>query len=113
MAQREIAWVLVNSNSAKEADKIGKAVLMRRLCACYALIPRLKSVYFWPPKTKRLESSKGPLLVLETLPKHYKKIVQLVKNLHSDTVPFIGRLEIEEVEKHFFQWLSGEVQRKA
>ncbi len=105
---REIIWVVVNSNSAKEADNIGKACLKRRLCACYGIIPRIKSVYYWPPGSGKLETSKGPLLTLETLPKHYAKIVKLVKSLHSDQVPFIGQLEIEKVEKNFYNWLKTE-----
>src|SRR6188472_3039477 len=100
MAQREIIWVLVNANSLKEADKIGSECLKQRLCACYSVLPRIKSVYYWPPSSKKLETSKGPLLALETFPKHYKQIIKLVKSLHSDQVPFIGQLEIEEVEKN-------------
>jgi periplasmic divalent cation tolerance protein len=107
--EREIIWVVVNTNSEKEADKIGHAVLKERLCACYGIIPRIKSVYYWPPKSNKLEVSRGPLLTLETLEKNYKKIVQLVKKLHSDKVPFIGQWEMENVEPNFYKWLKGEL----
>ena len=109
MAEREIIWVVVSANSAREAEKIGRAVLKKRLCACYSLIPRVKSLYYWPPKSKKLETSKGPLLTLETLPKHYPAITKLVKSLHSDRLPFIGQWEMEHVEKNFYQWLKGEL----
>ena len=108
--EREIIWVVVNTNSVREADKIGRTVLKQRLCACFGIYSRMMSVYFWPPKTSKQETSKGPLLVLETLPAKYKKISQLVKSLHSDKLPFIGRLEIKEVENKFYQWLKNEVQ---
>jgi periplasmic divalent cation tolerance protein len=109
MSIRELVWVVVNTNSTREADKIGRAVLKARLCACYALIPRIKSVYYWPPGTSKLEVSKGPLLTLETLPRHYNQIVKLVKKLHSDKVPFIGQWEMEEVDKNFYSWLKKEI----
>lgn len=122
MQDREIIWVVVNTNSTKEADKIGLACLKRRLCACYGIIPRIKSVYYWPPrlagqkgrlasapKTSKIEKSKGPLLTLETLPKHYNQIIKLVKSLHSDKVPFIGQWEMENVEKVFYYWLKREI----
>ena len=109
MSEREIIWAVVNTNSVKEADKLGLACLKKRLCACYAIFPRIKSVYYWPPKTSKLEISKGPLLTLETLPKHYQKIIKLVKSLHRDKVPFIGQWEMENVEKNFFNWLKGEI----
>lgn len=109
MQDREIIWVVVNTNSTKEADKIGRAVLKNRLCACYGIIPRIKSVYFWPPKSNKLQTSRGPLLTLETLPKHYLKITKLVKKLHSDKIPFIGQWEMENVEKNFYNWLKAEL----
>lgn len=109
MAQREIIWVTVSTNSAREAEKIGRAVLQKRLCACYALMPKIKSVYYWPPKSGKIETSKGPLLILETFPKFYKKIVGLVKEMHSDQVPFIGQWEMENVQKDFYNWMKGEL----
>ena len=105
----KVIWVLVNANSAKEAEKIGRAVLQKRLCACFGIIPRLKSVYFWPPRSHQLESSRGPFLVLETLPGKYQLIIKLVRKLHSDKVPFIGQLPIGGVQKDFFEWLVGEL----
>lgn len=109
MSRNEVIWVVCNTNSAKEADKIGRAIFKKRLCACYGIIPRIKSVYYWPPKTNRLETSKGPLLTLETLPKHYRQITKLIKSLHSDKVPFIGQWEMENVQKDFYQWLKNEI----
>ena len=55
MSEREIIWAVVNTNSVKEADKLGLACLKKRLCACYAIFPRIKSVYYWPPKTSKLQ----------------------------------------------------------
>ncbi len=109
MAKNSIIWVLVNSNSKQEAEKIGRAILGQRLCACYGLYKKFGSVYFWPPKSKRLETSGGPLLVLETFSKNYAKIVRAVRRLHSDRVPFIRKLKIDEVNSDFFQWMKGEV----
>ena len=109
MSEREIIWVVVNTNSTREANKIGLAVLKQRLCACYGIIPRIKSVYYWPPSSNKLEVSRGPLLTLETLEKNYAKIIKLVKSIHTDKVPFIGQWEMENVEKNFYNWLKGEV----
>ncbi len=106
---KSVVWVLVNTNSQKEAEKIGRAVLKKRLAACFGLIAKIKSVYFWPPKTNQLETSRGPLLVLETLPKNYPQISRLVKRLHSDKTPFIGKLDIKEVDGDFYKWLAGAV----
>lgn len=106
---QKIIWVLVNSNSKKEAEKIGKAILKERLCACFGLYKKFGSTYFWPPKSNRLETNKGPLLVLETLPQYYLRVAKRVRQLHSDKVPFIGFIEINGVQKDFYNWLKGEV----
>jgi periplasmic divalent cation tolerance protein len=109
MPGNSIIWVLVNSKSRAEAEKIGKAILNQRLAACYGLYAKFGSTYFWPPGSKKLETSKGPLLVLETLPKHYRSILSNVRELHSDQVPFIGKLKIDDVNKDFYNWIRGEV----
>ena len=66
---KKIIWVLVNCNSVKKADYIGKALLKKRLASCYDIFLRLKAAYFWPPKSGRIETSKGAVLAVETLPK--------------------------------------------
>lgn len=104
-----VVWVVVSTTSLREADKIGRAVLKARLAACYGLYPKLKSVYFWPPASGKLEQSAGPLLVLETLPKNYQKISALIKKLHSDQLPFVGRLAIDGIGKVFYNWINNEI----
>ncbi len=106
----KIIWVLVSCNSEKEADKIGKEALKQRLIACFGIFPRLKANYFWPPKTGKIETAQGgTLLSLETLPKYFKKIEKLVKKLHSDELPFIGSIEINNVHLDYMKWLKGEL----
>ena len=119
---RKVIWVLVSTKNNQEAEKIGTAVLQKRLSACFGIYPRFKSVYFWPastrgarrretgpPKSNKLETSRGPLLVLETLPENVQKISQTVKKLHSDQVPFIGWVTINNLNKEFYEWMRGEL----
>lgn len=106
----KIIWVLATCNSEKEANKIGKEALRQRLVACFGIFPRSKALYFWPPKTKKIETAEGgALLSLETLPKYFKKIEKLVKELHSDKLPFIGSIEINNVHSDFVNWIKGEL----
>lgn len=109
MSKREIIWVTISTTSRRQAEKIGMAILKKRLCACFSLIPRITSVYFWPPKSGRLEKNTGPLLVLETVEKNYSKIVKAIKTLHTEKIPFIAQWEMENVEKSFYNWLKAEL----
>jgi len=106
----KIIWVLVNCNTDKEADDIGKQALKQRLIACFDIFPRLKTEYFWPPKSKKTETVKGALLTMETLPKYFKKLEKLIKKSHSDKLPFIGSIDINNVHSDFVNWMNGELQ---
>ncbi|MEK9179260.1 MAG: divalent cation tolerance protein CutA [Patescibacteria group bacterium] len=102
-------WILVNCNSSKEAKKIGLKILKARFAACFDIFPRTATMYFWPPKTGKIEQGKGVLLILETLPKYFKPVEKLVKKLHSDKLPFIGSIEINNLHPDFIEWLKGEL----
>lgn len=104
----KICWVLVNCNSLKEAERLGRLCLQARLAACFDVFKRTQTVYFWPPRTGRLASGRGALLILETRPSFFKKVSLFIKSHHSDQLPFIGRLNVE-VDKAFAVWLKAEV----
>src|SRR3989338_7573678 len=107
----KILWVLVNCNTVREADAIGKNILHKRLASCFDIFPRLATRYFWPPKSGKIETAKGCLLVLETLPRYFKKIEEEVNGMHSDTLPFIGSVEIGNVSQKYVQWMGSELGR--
>jgi len=107
----KIVWILVNCNSAKEAVAIGKNLLKLRLLACFDVFPRLATYYFWPPKKNKIEAGKGCLLIMETVRKNFKQIEKLVKKLHSDKLPFIGSLEIGNINPNYAKWLQSELRR--
>jgi periplasmic divalent cation tolerance protein len=104
-----IIWILVNCNSKKEAKLIGKEILKKRLCSCFDIIPRHLAVYFWPPKSGKIEESRGATLILETFREKYNSVTKLVKKLHSDQLPFIGFIEIKGLSKAYLDWMKNEI----
>lgn len=106
----QVIWVLVNCNSIKEAQSIGRVALKKRLSSCFDIFSRYSTSYFWPPKTKKIETSKrAVLLVLESFEEKYKSIVKEVKKLHTDELPFIGFIEIKGVSKDYINWMREEL----
>ncbi len=105
----QVIWVLVNCNSKKEAEKIGRKILRKRFCSCFDIIPRYLACYFWPPKSGKTESIKGATLILETFKERYNLIKREVKKLHSDKLPFIGFTEIKGLDKEYINWIKGEI----
>lgn len=107
---KQIIWILVNCNSVKEAKSIGEKILNKRLISCFDIIPRYLAAYYWPPKSGKIETSKGATLILETIKGRYGEIVKEVQKLHSDKLPFIGYLEIKGLSKDYINWIKGEIQ---
>lgn len=104
-------WVLVNCNSTKEAEKIGRKILKMRYCSCFDIIPRYLAVYFWPPRSGKIEKAKGAILILETFREKYNLKKKEVKKLHTDKLPFIGFLEIKGLDREYVKWVRGELRR--
>lgn len=109
----QVIWILVNCNNAKEAEKIGRKILKKGHCSCFDIIPRHLAVYFWPPKSGKIEKSKGATLILETFGEKYNLIKKEVKKLHSDKLPFIGFVEIKGLDREYAKWVGGEIGLRA
>lgn len=93
----------------KEAEKIGKYLLEKRLCACVSIIPGVKSFYFWPPKKGKIESSKEAVLLIKTVEDNYQKIEKEITKIHSYKVPLIFSLKPDKFSKKYFSWLKEEI----
>lgn len=106
---RKIAWVLVNCRSARSANRLGTALLEERLIVCFDILPEKKTACFWPPRSGRIETSGGTMLVGVSLPEKYARVARRVRSLHEDETPFIGSLAIDRVNRDYYQWLVHEL----
>ena len=104
----KVTWLLINCNSRAEADRIGNTLLKQRRIACYDIILRSKAAYFWPPKSGKVETAKGAMLIAVTMPKLVLKVRTTVTRLHSDSLPSINGIAVD-VSKEYFRWVQGEV----
>ncbi len=108
-----IKQIIVSCNSTAEAAKIGQALLKLRFVACIDVLPKTSSMYYWPPKKKKLSKGKGVILTAMTLPRHVAKAKLLIVKKHSDKVPFIGTIDIHDVSHNYYHWLTGELRDHA
>lgn len=104
-----IKQIIVSCNSTAEASKIGQTLLKQRLVACIDVIPKTVSMYFWPPRKKKITKGKGVLLLAMTLPRHIGKAKILITKKHSDKVPFIGTVDVHDVSHEYYRWLTTEL----
>lgn len=106
MTSPEHVVILVTAGSEAEADRIGTAILEERRAACVSIIPRTNSAFWWQGK---LESAPESLLVIKTRTSQIDEIVDLVKRVHSYTVPEIIALPVIGGNREYLAWIDKEV----
>jgi periplasmic divalent cation tolerance protein len=106
---QNIIWLLNNCTNKEEAHKIGELLLKNRAIACFDVIPEREAVYFWPPKSGKTEKIQGSLLIGVTFEEKFSEAENLIRQNHSDDVPFIGSITINQVNEDYKSWLINEL----
>jgi periplasmic divalent cation tolerance protein len=96
--------VLVMCGSRKEARKIARAVVERRLAACVNEIGApVRSVYRWKGK---VETAEEFLLVIKTTKRRFAALRAAVLELHSYEVPEIVALPVVKGSPAYLNWIA-------
>lgn len=101
--------IYITCESKREATKIGKHLLKKRLCACVNIFENMTPIYWWPPKKGRLEEGKETVLIVKTLEEKFEEIEKEVTKIHSYSVPCIFSIKVDKVNKPYLDWLIGEI----
>ena len=104
-----VFWVVVSCHSTEEATTLGDQALQARHAACFDVLPKQRTRYFWPPTKGTIEEGNGALLVLETLEDHLAPLTAMIRAHHRDALPFIGALRLEHVDERVRNWIAGEL----
>lgn len=97
--------IFLTCASQKEAQKIGRALLERKLVACTKMLP-VSSSFWW--KGKR-EQAREVLVIFETLEKHWTEIEEVVRKLHSYELPVMFALPVKKTTNDVLEWLDEEI----
>jgi periplasmic divalent cation tolerance protein len=99
--------VLVTCRSAKEADRIARSLVQKRLAACGNILRSpVRSIYRWKEK---IESAREVLLVIKTSRRRFLELQAAIKRLHSYEVPEIIALPIAAGSQSYLSWLAESV----
>lgn len=93
--------IYITCKDEKEAVKISKHLLNKRLIACSNIHP-IRSMYLW---NKKIEDEKEYVIIAKTKEKNYKNIKEEVKKLHSYDVPCILKINAEANES-YAKWVN-------
>jgi periplasmic divalent cation tolerance protein len=105
-AERAV-FVYTTYPSLVEAERIGRAVLERRLAACVNILPGMVSYYWWEGAIERGEEV---VMIIKTRASLAEQVRAAVKEMHSYTTPAILVLPIEGGEPAYLDWLMKETE---
>jgi len=95
--------IYITCKDKKEARKISRHLLEKRLVACSNMFP-IESLYWWKGK---IVDGKEHAILAKTLKKNVKKIREEVKNIHSYEIPCVIDIDAE-ANKDFLDWVRKE-----
>ncbi len=99
--------VFVTCASLRQARKIARTLVDRRLAACGNVIQApLESLYRWKGK---VESAREFLLILKTSRGRFGALATAIRSLHSYQVPEIVALPVVEGSREYLAWVAASV----
>ena len=98
--------VYITCGDEKEAVKISKHLLEKRLIACSNIFP-IRSMYHWKGK---MQNHKESAILAKTTEKNYNKIKNEVSKMHSYDVPCILKINAEANER-YNKWVREETKQ--
>jgi periplasmic divalent cation tolerance protein len=111
MARAQAIVVVTNCGSEKEARRIARALVERRLAACVNTFSApIESVYRWKGK---IETAKEFTLLVKTTRARLPAVDSAIRELHSYDVPEIIALPIAAGSKDYLAWLIDSVGKRA
>ena len=96
--------VLVTCGTPREAQRIARSLVQRRLAACVNVLRSpVRSVYRWKNK---VENAEEHLLVIKTSRRKFSQLLEHVRRLHSYDVPEIIALPVVKGSPAYLRWLD-------
>ena len=96
--------------SIVEAERAGRALVERRLCACVNIFPGMISHYWWQGA---LERGEEVVMIVKTRNSLADRVGTAVKEMHSYATPAILVLPVERVDQGYLDWLMAETEPTA
>jgi len=95
--------VISTAGSKKEGWKIAQKLVECKLAACVNVIPHVNSFFYWGGKLCREQEV---ILVIKTIQKQFKKIINEINKIHSYEVPEVISLQVDRGEERYLKWVN-------
>src|ERR1044072_5980209 len=84
--KERVVFVYTTPPSVVEAERIGRDLVEKRLCACVNILPGMVSLYWWQGAIERGEEA---VMIIKTRAELVEPVRAEVRKLHSYTTPAI------------------------
>lgn len=105
----EYVQVITTTERKKDAERIAKALLEKRLAGCIQIVGPIVSTYWWKGN---VETADEWLCFVKSKKDLYEELEKSIKEAHSYETPEIIALPIVKGSKDYLEWLSNELKKK-
>ncbi|WP_425617243.1 divalent-cation tolerance protein CutA [Anatilimnocola sp. NA78] len=102
----EIIQVVTTTAEKDSAEKIGAAILNRRLGACVQISGPVESSYWW---NGRIETAREYLCTIKTVKEKFAQVERTIMELHSYDKPEIMATPVVEISAEYKAWLMEQL----
>ena len=99
--------IYITFPNKKEALKLGKEMVKKRLVACVNIFP-IDSVYWW---NKKVTTDKEVVMIAKTMKKNFSKVENFIKKRHSYRVPCVIGWPVTKINNQYKDWIIGEASK--
>lgn len=92
----------ITCESVAQAKSIGKHLMDKKLCACVNIFPDMQPMFFWPPKSGKIDESKEVVLIAKTIESKYQKLENEIHKIHTYEIPCIFAIPVQHVDKKYY-----------
>ncbi len=101
-----IMQVVTTTGSQADAERIGRALVERRLAACVQIDGPINSIYRWQ---EAIESGQEWRLTIKSLSSIFPRLEAAIRELHPYQTAEILATEVVAVSEAYRQWLEAAV----
>lgn len=96
-------YIFWTCTSVKQAEKVIRLLLSKKLIACANIIPEVISLYSWQGEIQKENEVKT---IIKTQPELFKEVSSCISQNCSYEVPEISGVNVDSCNSSYLKWLN-------